>query len=39
MLIMSSKDDLVRKKDHIDIIFEAENEKISAYNLANLSLH
>lgn len=42
MLIMSSKDDLVRKKDFIDIIFgqgESDVEKIRAYNLNNSSLH
>jgi hypothetical protein len=35
---MSSKDDLVRKKDFIDIHF-AGGEEIKAYNLANSSLH
>ena len=39
---MSNKDDLVRKKDFIDIIFgqgQSDAEKIRAYNLANSSLH
>ena len=41
-LIRSAKDDLVRKQDFIDIIFDegkSEKDKIRAYNLANLDLH
>lgn len=41
-LIMTSKDDLVRKQDFIDIIFDegkSEKDKIRAYNLANQDLH
>ena len=37
-LIMTSRDDLVRKQDFIDIIFDegkSEKDKIRAYNLAN----
>jgi hypothetical protein len=41
-LIMTSRDDLVRKQDFIDIIFDegkSEKDKIRAYNLANQDLH
>jgi hypothetical protein len=39
---MSSKDDLVRKQDFIDIIFDQgknEHDKIRGYNLANQNIH
>ena len=41
-LIMASKDDLVRKQDFVDIIFDegkSEKDKIRLYNLANRDLH
>jgi hypothetical protein len=41
-LVRSSQDDLARKQDFVDVIFDEgkrEKDKIRAYNLANLDLH